>query len=422
MEPGIEKMLAAKAATAARRATQDLRVRELKITRLTPTQSERLDRMFLEAKWLRNSIIAEGIFDYKLSQHGVHVKLPNGQLETRQLTILPAHVKQTIQQTLQANVKSLASAKKAGRLAGAIRFTDRVNSLEFKTGDVKIESSRAFIPKLGRVRVAGARQLGEEIANVRLVRRATGYYLLVASLTAKPEIQELPEGEPIGLDFGIKTHITTSEGTEWNLSIREPERLKRLQRKLQRQVKGSKNRDKTLAQLNRSYERLSNLKEEAANQFVASLKNRSLVALQDENLRGWKARRGYGRVIQHSAMGRVKSKLRRLPQAVLVERFAPTTQLCPECGSLNKLPLSQRVYSCECGYSMPRDLHAARNVLRMAQLSIFTPGEPGKAPAEGKVSTSREGNTSREASHASVKQETVLQKRSPETVSSSVAP
>lgn len=422
MEPGIEKMLAAKAATAARRATQDLRVRELKITRLTPTQAERLDRMFLEAKWLRNSIIAEGIFDYKLSQHGVHVKLPNGQLEARQLTILPAHVKQTIQQTLQANVKSLASAKRAGRIAGAVRFADRVNSLEFKTGDVKIEDNRAFIPKLGRVRVAGVKQLGEEIANVRLVRRASGYYLLVASLTAKPEIQELPEGEPIGLDFGIETHITTSEGTEWNLSIREPERLKRLQRKLARQVKGSRNREKTLAQLNRAYERLSNLKEEAANQFVASLKNRSLVALQDENLRGWKAQRGYGRVIQHSAMGRVKSKLRRLPQSVLVERFAPTTQLCPECGSLNRLPLSQRVYSCECGYSMPRDLHAARNVLRMAQLSIFTPGEPGSAPVEGKVSTSREGNTLREASHASVKQETVLQKKSPETVSSSVAP
>lgn len=118
-------MLASKAATAARRATQDLRVRELKLVEssLSKVKLEKLDRMFLEAKWLRNSIVAEGIFDYKLSQHGVHVKLPDGTMEARQLTVLPAHVKQTIQLGLQANVKALASAKKAGSIAGAIRFT-----------------------------------------------------------------------------------------------------------------------------------------------------------------------------------------------------------------------------------------------------------------------------------------------------------
>ena len=101
MKPGTEKMLASKRATAARRAQQILRVRELKITRLSKTQLEKLDRMFLEAKWLRNSIVARGVFNYKLSVDGVHVKLPSGRLEARQLTILPAHVKQTIQLPVQ---------------------------------------------------------------------------------------------------------------------------------------------------------------------------------------------------------------------------------------------------------------------------------------------------------------------------------
>ncbi len=379
-------MLAAKAATVARRAQQILRVRELKITRLSKPQLEKLDRMFLEAKWLRNSIVARGVFDYKLSVDGVHVKLPSGELEPRELTILPAHVKQTLQAALQANVKSLASAKKAGRIAGSIRFTDRVNSLEFKTGDVKIEGKRALIPKLGRVRVAGTNQLGDELANARLVRRASGYYLLVTSLSAKVT-EEAPKLAPVGLDFGIKTHITVSDGREWNLKIEEPERLRRLQRKLQRQVKGTNNHRKPLRELNRCYERLSNLKEEAAYQIVASLKDQSLVAFQDENLRGWKAQRGFGRVVHHSAMGRVKAKLSRLSQAVVVDRFAPTTKLCPQCGSLNELPLSQRQYSCLCGYSKQRDIHAAQNVLLLATVGGFekTPAERGGAPVDRKT-------------------------------------
>lgn len=404
----VQKMLATKAATAARRATQDLRVRELKIVEssLHSAQRETLERFFLEAKWLRNSIIAVGISEFELGKHGVHVQLPNGTLEARTIQKLPAHVKQTLHKGLIANTKALATSKAKGRQIGAIRFVNRVDSLEFPTGDVRIQGRKAHIPRLGWVRVRGYEHLGEELANARLVRRASGYYLLIASLTVKQE-QQNPEGEPVGLDFGIKTHITVSDGREWNLTVEEPERLKRLQRKLQRQTKGSNNRAKTLAKIQRSYERLDNLKNEAANQFVATLKGHEFVAFQNENLRGWKARKGYGKVVHHSAMGRVKAKLRRLPQGVMVDRFAPTTQLCPACGSLNRLPLSERVYSCECGYRRPRDLHAAENMLRFVEIHNLSPGESGAAPVEKRAPAAPAVKPAEEVSRTSMKQETI---------------
>lgn len=386
-----QKIYAARAATAVRRLAQDLRVRELKVVRYSPSQSERLQRMFLEAKWLRNSIIATGIFTHNLGEHGVHVKLPSGELEKRELTVLPAHVKQTIRKNLETAVKSLASNKRAGRIVGAVGYTREVKSLEFPTGDIKVRGTKAFIPKVGWIRVRGIEQLGEEIANVHLVKRPSGYYLLVASLSPKNE-QPVLEGDPLGLDFGVRTHITTSENDEWNLAVQEPESLKRLQRKLGRQQKGSKNYEKTLVKIQLAYERLDRLKDEAANQFVASLKTRSLIVFQDENLRGWKARRnkkrGYGRVLQHSALGRVKGKLRSLPQSVMVDRFAPTTQYCPACSSLNRLKLSEREYKCDCGYSAPRDAHAARNMLILGedwQDKSQTPREPGSAPVDWKA-------------------------------------
>lgn len=202
-----------------------------------------------------------------------------------------------------------------------------------------------------------------------------------------PETKPKPVKEPLGLDFGIKTHVTLSDGRDWNLIVEETERHKRLQRKLQRQTKGSNRYEKTLSQLGRSYERLSNRKDEAAAKLVSELSGHVLVAYQDEQLAKWKRR--YGRSIQHSALGRVKQRLALLPQGVKLDKWAPTTKLCPSCGCLNDLDLSERTYRCDCGYSQQRDVHAARNMLLLAAMGGWeanTPGEPGSASVEGGAS------------------------------------
>ncbi|NJL70447.1 MAG: transposase, partial [Candidatus Competibacteraceae bacterium] len=38
-----------------------------------------------------------------------------------------------------------------------------------------------------------------------------------------------------------------------------------------------------------------------------------------------------------------------------VDRFFPSTQLCPSCGQKNKLSLSDRMYVCDCGFVRDRD-------------------------------------------------------------------
>jgi len=60
-------------------------------------------------------------------------------------------------------------------------------------------------------------------------------------------------GNEIGLDFGIKTNLTTSEGEKIDISIRESDRLKKLQRELFRRTKGSNNRYKTVKLIQREY-------------------------------------------------------------------------------------------------------------------------------------------------------------------------
>ena len=83
----------------------------------------------------------------------------------------------------------------------------------------------------------------------------------------------------IGLDFGIKTNITTSEGKKIDVSVEESERLKKLQRKLQNQKKGSNNRYKTIKQIRRQYLKLTNKKKDKANKIVHKLKQYDCIAI-----------------------------------------------------------------------------------------------------------------------------------------------
>ena len=60
-------------------------------------------------------------------------------------------------------------------------------------------------------------------------------------------------GREIGLDFGIKTSITTSDGEKLDMHVEESDRLKKLQRELERRAKGSNNRRKTVKLIQREY-------------------------------------------------------------------------------------------------------------------------------------------------------------------------
>ena len=86
-------------------------------------------------------------------------------------------------------------------------------------------------------------------------------------------------GKEIGLDFGIKTNITTSEGEKLDISIEESERLKKLQKQLFRRIKGSNNRNKTIKKIQREYQKISQRKQDKANKIVSKLKQYETIVI-----------------------------------------------------------------------------------------------------------------------------------------------
>lgn len=120
----------------------------------------------------------------------------------------------------------------------------------------------------------------DELANANLIKRQDGYYLKVTCFINKENFKKIQtNGKEIGLDFGIKTNITTSEGEKVDVSIGESERLKKLQREMFRRVKGSNNRHKTINHIQREYLKLSNKKKDKANKIISKLKQYSTIVI-----------------------------------------------------------------------------------------------------------------------------------------------
>lgn len=371
-----EKISASFKETKERRKKQTPRVVDLKIitNKISTTQREALERLFVEAKWVYNDIVgSEDAFSYQVPKKTVAVHTPEG-IEQREFKILGSQMKQSIVSGARSSIKTLASLKKQGKKVGKLRFKSEYTSINLKQAGTtyKIRGSKARIQNIpGWVRVRGVSQIeGTELANAKLVRRPDGFHLLVTTYRFTNEIPSQIKYEGVvGVDFGVKTSFTLSTGEKFDIAVGETERLKRLQRKLARQEKGSNNYMKTQDKISREYQHITNRRNDIANKLSREILGYEQVFIQDENIAGWKSKRGFargGRKIQRSVLGRVKTRLSSNPRVTVLDEHVATTATCV-CGVKTKHTPDKRTFVCpSCGYSDDRDIHAAKNMIRLS--------------------------------------------------------
>lgn len=395
------KIKVSMAETHARRATQVCRVFELKVSiRHNPKDVfTKLARCFKEAKWVVNDMLSlsnksgdASLFDYKYTEHKdvVHYDKDKNPIESP--ITLPSVLHRATVAQKKTDIVNLAKAKKMGIKIGALKFKSEISCIPIITGYTKIlDGCRITIPGFHKLRVHGLNQLHQfekfEIADAKLVRRASGYYVKISVML--PKERRNPTHRNVGLDFGIKDSITTSYGDKYKCDVRETDYLKFLSRKLNKRGK-KKNEKKSrrycicMRQLKREYERLANRRKDIANKIYHRLTtDYDVIYFQDEQIKNWQ--KGlFGKSVQSSCMGSLKQRLRMLVpsgRAFMISKFEPTTKMCPSCGALNRLTLADRIYRCVCGYCKDRDVHAACNVLMIG--TVQRAGCLEQAPAEG---------------------------------------
>lgn len=272
-------------------------------------------------------------------------------------------------------------------------------SVEYKTCGWKLSEDRRSINfsdgfKAGSFKLWGTRDLHfyqlSQIKRVRVVRRADGYYVQFCIDAQRNEKRE-PTGRTIGLDVGLTHFYTDSDGNtvENPRHLRKSERsLKKLNRRLSRTQKDSKNREAARNRLSRKHLKVSRRRKDFAVKLARCVvQSNDLVAYEDLSVRNMVKNKKLSKSISDAAWTAFRNWIEYFGKVfgVATVAVAPhyTSQNCSNCEKVVKKSLSQRTHICpHCGFVLDRDWNAARNIL---ELGLRTVGHTGTYNASGDI-------------------------------------
>src|SRR6266566_5861933 len=278
--------------------------------------------------------------------------------------------------------------KKLGK-KGYPQFQHDNRSVEYKTTGWKLSVDGKHITftdgcGIGRLRFVGNKKQTiatfplKQIKRVRLLKRADGYYCQL-SVKAERKVEHVASGTAIGIDVGLTSFLTDSEGNmiaNPRYSRKAEKKLKRLHRRLSRKKKGSQNRKKARKALAKGYLKVQRQREDfARKQANALVSSHDLIAFEDLKIRTMVRNRHLAKSIHDAGWGIFARWLTYygLLHAIPIVAVPPhyTTQDCSVCGTRVKKTLSVRTHMCPgCGVVLDRDHNAALNILQEALSSI----------------------------------------------------
>ena len=363
--------------TRMKRAKQSCKTFKFKIDwdNLNLVQKETLKMMFVEAKWIYNYLLSQDdiySFDYKNINYITHKDKNKNDIPVN-ITYIKSSVKQELISQIVNQIKGLSALKKKGHNVGKLKFKSEFNSIKLKQYNVThyLKGNKFKIQGIKTpIRVMGLRQLKQysniDYTTANLLYDGINYFISLTCFIDKDNIVKEKHNNIIGIDMGVSNTLTLSNGEKYNISIGESERLKKLQVKLAKQIKGSNNRYKTIKKLRKEYNHINNNKNDITNKLARYLlDNYDTIVIQDEQIAKWKEDGLSVSKIQHSILGRIKNKLISSDQVVVLDKWFPTSKFCSNCGQKNdNLTVKDREFVCpNCGNKKDRDIHAANNMI-----------------------------------------------------------
>ena len=380
--------------TRLKRAKQICKTFKFKIDwdNLNLNQKETLKMMFVEAKWIYNYLLSQEdiySFDYKNINSITH-KDKNKKDIPVNITYIKSSVKQELISQIANQIKGLSTLKKKGYKVGKLKFKSEFNSIKLKQYNVThyLKGNKFKIQGIKTpIRVMGLRQLKQysniDYTTANLLYDGINYFISLTCFIDK-EVK-IKHNNIVGIDMGVSTTLTLSNGEKYDISIEESGRLKKLQAKLARQIKGSNNRYKTIKKLRKEYNHINNKKNDMTNKLVhCLLDNYDTIVIQDEQIAEWQKDGLSGLKIQHSILGRIKNKLVSSDKVVVLDKWFPTSKFCYNCGHKNdNLTLKDREFVCpNCGHKKDRDIHAANNMIYFYLKYYNAPGTDVSMPVK----------------------------------------
>jgi len=224
------------------------------------------------------------------------------------------------------------------------------------------------------VKFRKSREVEGRILSVTVTRTPTGK--LEASILCEVDVQPLRAApkQAVGLDLGLKSYLTPSEGEPYDNPRHYRTALKKLRKAgkaLSRRTKGSSGWKRAKTKLARVHERISNLRHDFLHKLSTSfVRTFGVIAVEDLRVANMAKNRRLARSVMDAGWGEFVRQLEYKSAwygrtLVKVGAFFPSSQMCHDCGFQNPAvkDLSVREWTClNCGETHDRDLNAALNI------------------------------------------------------------
>lgn len=268
----------------------------------------------------------------------------------------------------------LKHPRKDGEEAGFPHFKSKKkdrSSFYLNNDKFSVEGNWIRIPKLGKVNMTETVRFSGKILSAVVSQRAGWWFV---SIAVEVE-QQTPThtGRTVGIDLGIKTLATVSDGTVFENQKHYRHglgRIKGLSKGLSRKVEGSQNWWKSVKKLAKAQYRVANQRGDSLHKMTTYIaRTYGLIGLEDLNAKGMIANHKLAQAVSDASFFEVKRQLVYKSEqhggyVQVVDRWYPSSKTCSGCGYVKpELLLSERVFVCEaCGLTLDRDYNASLTI------------------------------------------------------------
>lgn len=293
-----------------------------------------------------------------------------------------SHVLQDVCMRVDLALNAFFRRVRNGENPGYPRFRGKgwYDSLTYFETGFKLKGNSLWLSKIGDIKVWMHRPIEGTIKRVT-IRRTASKKWYVSFLVDDISQEALPYSEKaIGIDVGISSFAVFSDSTFVDnpkyLSAYE-DQLAKKQSKKDKLPHKSPERKKLAKQLSRMHEKVSNLRNDFANQLSRKIVNNyGIICMEDRFSSDLIKDKPYmAKSVLDASWSRFRAclsyKAASAGRKFVLVNPAYTSQLCSGCGTIVKKALSERIHNCPtCGLVMDRDLNAAKNILRLGLQSL----------------------------------------------------
>ncbi len=366
--------------------------------RIYPSKKQigKLDKTLSDCCFIYNKLLERKINAYKEDKTNLT------QFDLNKITQefdVPVHsqVKQNISKRINDAFNSFFRRvrEKKGKV-GFPRFKNmnRYKSITYpQSGFRLLSDKKLFVSKVGNIPIVLHRVPKGKLKTFCIKRTAIGWFAIF-SCADVPLKKIKVKNNHIGIDVGIENFAVLSDGTKIEnpkFLMKAERKLARLQRRLSKKKKGSKNRGKARFKVARFHQRIFNQRQDFLHKtsfrIIKEFKIISVEKLQIGNMvKNHHLAKSINDVSWGYFLQMLSYKVERTGGQLIRINPKNTSRTCSKCGNIQDMPLANREFKClGCGFVCHRDLNASLNIDRAGQVQISTPVGDTVRPSFGKA-------------------------------------